>query len=218
MEECGVFKPMETVNNPMGLCRFYRTGVNKSNVLTGPKSADCAHKIHGLVEMAKGVRQMLTIIAFEGESFSPVCLLQELHSHLTLTIHTPDEARVGVRNHMYCCPICMFVAKSNIVFLNHIIVGHYWGSFSCGKCLVSVVATTWVMKRHFAGCGKPQVEHSKAHSMHSKAHHDSKSSCRSRKAKKRTKEGVGTVAQKRPHSSPTKSIPVVSFLEQAKEH
>ena len=152
----------------MGLCRFYHTGAKKSNVLTGPKSADCACKIQGLVEMAKGVRWVLTIVAFEGELFSPVCLLQELHSHLTLShiaIHTPDEAKVGVRNRMYCCPICTYVAKSNIVFLNHVIVGHYWGSFSCGKCLASVAATAQKMRRHFANCGKPQVEHSKACSM-----------------------------------------------------
>ena len=176
MEERGVFKPAEAVNNPMGLCQFYRTGAKKSNVLTGPKSADCACKIQGLVEMAKGVRWTLTAVAFEGESFLLVCLLQELHSRLTLShiaIHTRDEARVGVRNRVYCCPICAFVAKNNIVFLNHIIVGHYWGSFSCGKCLASVAVTAQEMRRHFAGCGKPQVEHSKACSVHSKAHHDS---------------------------------------------
>ena len=119
---------------------------------------------------------------------------------------------------MYCCPICAYVVKSNIVFLNHIIVGHYWGSFSCGKCLASMVATAQKMRRHFANCGKPQMEHSKVHSMSSKVHRGSKPSRRSRKAKKRTKEGVGMVAWKRPHISPKKSIPVVTSQEQAKEH
>ena len=42
MEEHGVFKPLETIDNPMGLCRFYWTSSKKSNVLTGPKSADSA--------------------------------------------------------------------------------------------------------------------------------------------------------------------------------
>ena len=73
MEEHGVFKPMEAINNPMGLCRFYRMTPKKSNVLTGPKLADCACKIQGMVEMAKGVGRVLTVIVFEGESFSPVC-------------------------------------------------------------------------------------------------------------------------------------------------
>ena len=112
-----------------------------------------------MVEMAKRVGRMLTVVAFEGESFSPVCLFQELHSRLTLSrimIHTPDEARMGVRNHMYHCPICTFMAINNIVFLNHVVVGHYWGSFLCGKCLASMAVTAWEMRRHFAGCGKPR--------------------------------------------------------------
>ena len=104
-------------------------------------------------------------------------------------------------------------------FPNHIIVGHYWGSFSCGKCLAFVAVTAQQMKRHIAGCGKPQMEHSKAWSTCSRvleAHSGSRPSHRSRKAKKRTdKEGVGTAAWSRPCSSPTKSIPAVTFQEQA---
>ena len=65
MEERRVFKPTEAINN--WLCQFYRMNAKKSNVLTGPKLANCAHKIQGLIEMAKGVGQVLTIVAFEGE-------------------------------------------------------------------------------------------------------------------------------------------------------
>ena len=105
-----VFKPAESINNPMGLCRFYQTSPEKSNVLTGPKSAECARRIYSLVEIAKRVGWQLTVIVFDGESVSPMCLLRELHSHLALSqimIHTPGEADVGVRNHVYCCPICV---------------------------------------------------------------------------------------------------------------
>ena len=56
MEEHGVFKPVETIDNPMGLCRFYQMSSKKSNVLTGLKSADCARKIHDMIKLAKGVR------------------------------------------------------------------------------------------------------------------------------------------------------------------
>ena len=110
------------------------------------------------------------------------------------------------------------MVKNDLMFLNHTIVGHYRGSFSCGKCLAFMAATAQQMEWHIAGCGKPQMEHSKARSVHSKVHHSSKPSHRSRKAKKRTKEGVGTAAQKRPHSSPTKPIAAVTSQEQAKEH
>ena len=75
MEECGVFKPVETIDNPMGLCRFYRTSSKKSNVLTGPKSADCTRKIHDMIKLAKGVGQPLTVIVYEGETVTPLGLL-----------------------------------------------------------------------------------------------------------------------------------------------
>ena len=115
MEEHGVFKPVEAIQNPMGLCRFYWTSSKKSDVLTGLKSTDCAHKIQGMVELAKGVRLPLTVIVFKGETVTPMYLLQDLHLCLTLShiaIHTPKEAKVGPMNHMSCCPICTYVVKA----------------------------------------------------------------------------------------------------------
>ena len=85
MEERGVFKPAESINNPMGLCQFYRMSPKKSNVLTGPKSAECACRIYGMVEIAKRVGWQLTVIVFDGESVSPVYLLRELHSCVALS-------------------------------------------------------------------------------------------------------------------------------------
>ena len=172
-----------------------------------------------MVDVAKRVRQLLTIIIFKGELVTPVCLLQELHSHLTLSciaIHMPEEAKVGITNHVYCCPICTYVAKSESIFLDHIIVGHYWSSFSCGKCLTFMAVTAQQMKRHITDCEKPQLEHSEACSMCSRVpevHSSSRPSCRSRKAKKQTqREGVGVVTRKKPCSS-TKSVPVTTSPE-----
>ena len=91
MKECGVFKPTGFINNPMGLCRFYRMSPEKSNVLTGPKSADCIRKIYRMVEIARGMGRQLTIVVFDGESVSPTCLLGQLHSRaslLQMAIHT----------------------------------------------------------------------------------------------------------------------------------
>ena len=161
MEERGVFKPLETIDNPMGLCRFYRTSSKKSNVLNGPKSTDSAHKIHDMIKLAKGVGWPLTVVGFEGETVTPLGLLQELHSCLTLSciaIHTPEEVKVGPKNHMSCCPICTYMVKNDYSFLNHIIVGHYWSRFSCGKCLKFAASNRQQMKRHIADCGKPKKE------------------------------------------------------------
>ena len=39
MEECGVFKPLDTIANPLGLCQFYHTDPEYSKIITGLKSA-----------------------------------------------------------------------------------------------------------------------------------------------------------------------------------
>ena len=110
MEEHGVFKPDGvSTNNPMGLCWFYHMSPEKANVLVGLKSAECARRIHRLIEIAKRIGRQLMVVVFEGESVSPWCLLGDLHSRLALsrfTIHTPEEAKIGISICMYCCPIC----------------------------------------------------------------------------------------------------------------
>ena len=80
MEECGVFKPLDTIANPLGLCWFYLTKPLYSNIITSPKSAASAHKIKHLLEKAKDLGQPFTIIVFEGGNVTPLGLLQELHS------------------------------------------------------------------------------------------------------------------------------------------
>ena len=85
MEERGVFKPAEFMNNLRGLCQFYQTSPGKANILVGPKSAESAHRIHCLIEIAKGLGRQLTVVVFEGESVTPTCLLGELHSCMALS-------------------------------------------------------------------------------------------------------------------------------------
>ena len=67
----------------------------------------------------------------------------------------------GYGNHVYCCPNCAYIIKNDMALLDHIIVGHYWGSFSCRKCLAFVAATAEWMRRHITGCGQSQMEHRK---------------------------------------------------------
>ena len=182
----------------MGLCQFYQTSPKKANVLVGLKSAKCARRVHRLIEIAKRLGQQLTVVVFEGESVSPLCLLGDLHSHLALsrfTLHTPEEAKMGISIHMYCCPIYTYVIKNNTTFVDHIIVGHYWGSFSCRKCLAFAADIAEGMMRHFTHCEQSEMGHHKARSPHSKGHQGSKSGC---KSKKKTKEQVSTAKQKKP--------------------
>ena len=111
MEEHGVFKPLDTIANPLGLCRFYQTDPQQSNIIMGPKSAAGAHRIKHLLELAKELGWPLMIVVFEGSTITPLGLLQELHSQLTLShipIHTLEEAKLGQKNRVSCCPICMY--------------------------------------------------------------------------------------------------------------
>ena len=80
MEEHGVFKPLDTIANPLGLCRLYWTDPQQSNIITSPKSAAGARRIKRLLEMVKDLGQPLTIIVFKGGNVTPLGLLQELHS------------------------------------------------------------------------------------------------------------------------------------------
>ena len=87
----------------------------KANVWEGPKSAESARRIHCLIEIAKGLGRQLTVVVFEGECVSPSCLLSELHSRMALSwfaLYMPDEARIGIKNWMYCCPICVYVINN----------------------------------------------------------------------------------------------------------
>ena len=61
-------------------------------------------------------------MVFEGGMVAPLGLLQELHSHLTLShilIHTPEEVKMGQKNRVSCCPICMYVIKKRLHVPHH---------------------------------------------------------------------------------------------------
>ena len=71
MEECGVFKPLDSIVNPKGLCQFYWTDPEKSNVITGLKSAASTRSIKRLLDLAKELGHPLTVVVFEGGTVTP---------------------------------------------------------------------------------------------------------------------------------------------------
>ena len=138
----------------------------------GPKSAESARQLHCLIQIAKGLGQQLTVVVFEGESVTPKCLLSELHLRMALSqyaLHTSGKAKMGIQHHVFFCPICKYVTNNPTTFLDHIVVGHYWGSFSCGVCLAFATLTMAGMKAHLIGCGQYGMECSKARSLCEKA-------------------------------------------------
>ena len=166
MEELRVFRMPVSMNNPMGLCQFYHTSPEKANILVGPKLAECACRIHGLIQIAKRMGQQLTVVVLkESLSLLGVCLANctpgWLYRDLTFT-HL-KRPRWGSA---YACIVALFayVIKNDTALLDHIIIGHYWGSFSCGKCLAFAADTAGQMKRHFILCGQSDMEHHRARS------------------------------------------------------
>ena len=165
MEKVKVFKPAEFTHNPKGLCQFYYTSPGKSNVLVGPRSAASACRLQCLLQKAQGLGRQLTVVVLEGESITPWCLLGELHSCMAparFALHTPGEAKMGIRHRAFLCPTCAYVANYPTAFLDHIVVGHHWGSFSCGACLAFATLTAAEMKAHLLGCGQHRDERSQA--------------------------------------------------------
>ena len=105
------------------------------------------------------------MVVLKGESITSRCLLGELHSRMALmryALHTSGEAKMGIRHRVSFCPICAYVANNPTTFLDHIVVGHYWGSFSCSVCLAFTTLTAAEMKAHLLGCGQYGNERSKA--------------------------------------------------------
>ena len=88
--------------------------------------------------------------------------------------------------YVYCCPICAYVVKNPTALLDHIVIGHYWGSFSCGMCLSFAATNAEEMKRHIGTCVQSQTGHCDKR-------RGKKSGCKSKKGAKRTNEGVGAV-------------------------
>ena len=74
-----MFKPLDTIVNPLGLCQFYCTDPPQSNVITSLKSAASTCRTKHLLEKAKDLGWPFTIIVFEGGKVTLLGLLQELH-------------------------------------------------------------------------------------------------------------------------------------------
>ena len=54
MEECGAFKPLDTIANPLGLCRFYCANPATAKSVPAPKSPATTHKVKRMLEKARG--------------------------------------------------------------------------------------------------------------------------------------------------------------------
>ena len=63
-----------------------------------------------------------------------------------------QRLKANPKNHMSCCPICVYVVKNDSSFLNHIVVRHYWCNYACGKWVNFVVTLAQKLSMHVGVC------------------------------------------------------------------
>ena len=154
MEECGVFQPLASTTNTLGLCRFYRADPNTS-MPTGPKPPATAEHVKKLLFLASTKRRRYVIVVFRGGTVTPLGLLQELHTRSALVripIYLTGEVKDGHGARMSCCPFCAYTVQNDPAYLNHIVCTHYDASFACGACLSAITSSGQQMKNHIKEC------------------------------------------------------------------
>ena len=155
MKELGIFQPLPSMTNPIGLCHFYAVDPASVSMLAPPKPPGTAEHLKGLLLLAKTQHQPYIVVVFQGGTVTALGLLQELHTRSTLA-HIPifwsDETKDGHRPCMSCCPFCVYTIQNDPAYLNHIVGMHYRTNFACGTCLSAVTASVQQMKRHLKEC------------------------------------------------------------------
>ena len=155
MEEHGVFKPLPSTTNPLGLCHFYPADPTIVPTLQAPKPLAKVDHIRSLLILAKTQPRLYIIVVFTGGAITALGLLQELHSRSALAripIYQPDETKDRHRPHISCCPFCAYTVQNDPAYLNHIVSAHYNANFACGTCLGAVTSSCQQMKRHLNQC------------------------------------------------------------------
>ena len=128
----------------------------------------------------------------------------------------------GRRLRISCCPICTYIVKNDSVFLNHIVICHYWSSFSCGKCLEFVVSSGQQMKKHFLKCHGIKDAHVSRRILRAASHPSHMAVANPAASPRRTRRTRVTSAVKRrkvirPHGSESKSGNKAASQEQVLE-
>lgn len=152
MESHGCFQVVHMTSNPLELCRFYRVNTDSSS-LPVPKHPATVDILKNLLSKVKNLGQDYIIVVFEGGNITPLGLLLDLHSRFSLSrISIATCGEEEPKPCVSCCPLCMYVVKNDPSFLNHIVIGHYWCNYACGRCLDFVAMSAQQLKRHIPLC------------------------------------------------------------------
>ena len=78
MEECGVFQPLASTTNPLGICCFYHMDPNVS-MPKEPKPPATVEHVKKLLFLASTKQRPYILVVFQGGTVTSLGLLQELH-------------------------------------------------------------------------------------------------------------------------------------------
>ena len=157
MKECGVFQPLPSTTNPLGLCHFYHMDPVSVSMLTPLKPPAMAEHVKSLLMLMKMQQWPYIIVVFQGGPVTALGLLQELHMWSALAripIYRSDETKDGHKPCVSCCPFCTYTIQNDLAYLNHIVSMHYSTNFACGTCLSAVTSSSQQMKRHINECSR----------------------------------------------------------------
>ena len=150
MEQGGVFKAKKT--NEYDLCRFYCVDLP-------PFPSQCELATHVMLEELLRAGQALgcpnLLMAFAMVSATVVCLLQELHNKGSLKylpLEPKSDADGKMVKKLSLCLFCLYNDSNDILYMNHIIGGHYGTAYGCGKCLKEVFLLGQQLKVHLRVC------------------------------------------------------------------
>ena len=72
MKECGVFQPLLSTTNPLGLCCFYLTDSTSLSTLVPPKGPATMGHINNLLVLVKSRHRPYIIVVFKGGHVAPL--------------------------------------------------------------------------------------------------------------------------------------------------
>ena len=215
MKHCRVFKAKKT--NEYDLCHFYRIEISR-DLPTFPSPCEPAtHKmLKDFLLKAQALGCPNLVVAFAQDSTTAVCLLQELHSKDSLRCLPmelkPDAGGKAIKKLSFC-PLCLYNGSNDLLYMNHIVYGHYNANYGCGQCLKEVFTMGQQLKNHLKICaGFPKAntpsssaKKSSGEGSHSKVH--KKSNRRKEEMPKKEKHHGGTKQTRASLTSPARSEP-----------
>ena len=154
MKQHGVFKAKKT--NEYDLCRFYHMELsgNLPSFLS-PCEPATRGMLEELLRAAQALGHPNLLMAFARDSATTACLLQELHnkgSLKCLPLQPKSDADGKMVKKLSFCLFCLYNGSNDILYMNHIMGGHYSTAYGCGKCLKEVFLSGQQLKAHLRVC------------------------------------------------------------------